>query len=66
MPGLKVWLKERERGGGGGGGGEEGQKKKVYTESNLGPLTLRDIGRYAYKLTIAMDRSFIIIIVVLI
>ena len=47
-------------------GEEEGQKKKVYTESNLGPLTLRDIGRYAYKLTIAMDRSFIIIIVVLI
>ena len=38
----------------------------VYTESNLGPLTLRDIGRYAYKLTIAMDCSFIIIIVVLI
>ena len=38
----------------------------VYTESNLGPLTLRDIGRYAYKLTIAMDRIFIIIMVLLI
>ena len=53
-------------GGGGGGGGERRDKKKVYTESNLGPLTLRDIGRNAYKLTVAMDRSFIIIIVVLI
>ena len=53
-------------GGGGGGGGEEGQKKKVYTQSNLGPLTLRNIGRNAYKLTIAMDCSFTIIIVVLI
>ena len=53
-------------GGGGGGGGERRDKKKVYTESNLGPLTHRDIGRNAYKLTIAMDRSFIIIIVVLI
>ena len=47
-------------------GGEEEGQKKVYTKSNLGPLTLRDIGRYAYKLTIEIDCSFIIIIVVLI
>ena len=30
--------------------------KYLPTESNQGPLTLRDIGHYAYKLTIVMDR----------
>ena len=38
MPGLKVSLKEIK-----------GKKKNLSTESNLGPLTLRGNGQYAYN-----------------
>ena len=50
-------LAERERGRNKRGGGEEREKKKkkkkkkkeLSPESNLGPLILRDSGRYAYN-----------------
>ena len=46
MPGLKVWLKER---------GEKRIYKKNSTELNLGPLTLRGTGHYAYCSEGVMD-----------
>ena len=47
-PGITL-LAETERGGR-GGTKKKKNRKKLCTESNLGPLTLRDIGHYAYNL----------------